>query len=91
MAQSLEVLLWRGGADGRYQAYEVPLRESQTVLDEEFDRLDRIGVHRDVGPVFHCEVRIGAAVEKQPYHRHVRPRRPGALRCAHQWRGAFTE
>src|SRR5216117_1896620 len=33
MAQSLEVLLWRGGAEGRYQAYQVPLRENQTVLD----------------------------------------------------------
>src|SRR5207247_10439927 len=33
MAQLLEVLLWRGGAEGRYQAYEVPLRENQTVLD----------------------------------------------------------
>jgi len=33
MAGTIEVLLWRGGADGRYQAYEVPLRENQTVLD----------------------------------------------------------
>src|SRR6266702_4600679 len=33
MAGTIEVLLWRGGADGRYQAYEVPLRDNQTVLD----------------------------------------------------------
>src|SRR5947209_15106790 len=33
MAQSLEVLLWRGGAEGRYQAYQVRRRENQTVLD----------------------------------------------------------
>jgi fumarate reductase iron-sulfur subunit len=33
MTETLEVSLWRGGADGRYQVYEVPLRENQTVLD----------------------------------------------------------
>jgi len=33
MAAALEVLIWRGKADGRYQAFTVPLRESQTVLD----------------------------------------------------------
>src|ERR1700759_1855929 len=29
----LSVSLWRGGKDGRYRAYAVPRRESQTVLD----------------------------------------------------------
>src|SRR6266571_7012631 len=29
----LTVSLWRGGEDGRYQSYQVPLRENQTVLD----------------------------------------------------------
>jgi fumarate reductase iron-sulfur subunit len=29
----LTVSLWRGGEDGRYQSYSVPLRENQTVLD----------------------------------------------------------
>ena len=29
----LSVSIWRGGSDGRYQAYAVPRRESQTVLD----------------------------------------------------------
>src|SRR5216684_1833 len=29
----LPVSLWRGGEDGRYQSYQVPLRENQTVLD----------------------------------------------------------
>jgi fumarate reductase iron-sulfur subunit len=33
MTETLEVSLWRGGAEGRYQVYEVPLRENQTVLD----------------------------------------------------------
>ena len=33
MTGTLEVSLWRGGAHGRYQAYAVPLRENQTVLD----------------------------------------------------------
>jgi fumarate reductase iron-sulfur subunit len=33
MPTTIEVSLWRGNADGRYQSYEVPLRESQTVLD----------------------------------------------------------
>ena len=33
MAGSIEVSLWRGKADGRYQAFSVPLRENQTVLD----------------------------------------------------------
>lgn len=29
----LDVSIWRGGADGRYQTYSVPQRSSQTVLD----------------------------------------------------------
>ena len=33
MTETLEVSIWRGGAEGRYQVYEVPLRENQTVLD----------------------------------------------------------
>jgi fumarate reductase iron-sulfur subunit len=33
MAGSIEVSLWRGKADGRYQAFSVPLLENQTVLD----------------------------------------------------------
>jgi succinate dehydrogenase iron-sulfur subunit len=33
MVDMLEVSLWRGGADGRFVAYEVPLRQNQTVLD----------------------------------------------------------
>ena len=33
MADSIEVSLWRGKADGRYQTFSVPLRENQTVLD----------------------------------------------------------
>jgi fumarate reductase iron-sulfur subunit len=33
MTETLEVSLWRGGAEGRYQVYQVPLRENQTVLD----------------------------------------------------------
>jgi succinate dehydrogenase iron-sulfur subunit len=30
---TLEVKVWRGGADGRFQAFPVPRREAQTVLD----------------------------------------------------------
>jgi fumarate reductase iron-sulfur subunit len=30
---TIDVSLWRGGAQGRYQSYQVPLRENQTVLD----------------------------------------------------------
>jgi fumarate reductase iron-sulfur subunit len=33
MAATLKVSLWRGGSDGRYADYEVPMRDSQTVLD----------------------------------------------------------
>jgi fumarate reductase iron-sulfur subunit len=33
MATALEVLIWRGRADGHYQTFSVPLGESQTVLD----------------------------------------------------------
>jgi fumarate reductase iron-sulfur subunit len=33
MHSELSVSLWRGGADGRYETYSVPQRESQTVLD----------------------------------------------------------
>ncbi len=31
--KTLGVDIWRGGADGRYQSFEVPARENQTVLD----------------------------------------------------------
>jgi fumarate reductase iron-sulfur subunit len=30
---TLEVKVWRGGADGRFQSFPVPRREAQTVLD----------------------------------------------------------
>jgi fumarate reductase iron-sulfur subunit len=33
MAAMLHVSVWRGGADGRYQSYNVPMRQNQTVLD----------------------------------------------------------
>ena len=33
MSATLEVRVWRGGADGRFRDYEVPRHESQTVLD----------------------------------------------------------
>jgi fumarate reductase iron-sulfur subunit len=33
MAATLQVSLWRGGADGRYVDYDVPLLPNQTVLD----------------------------------------------------------
>jgi len=31
--ETLKVEVWRGGADGKYQSFEVPRRASQTVLD----------------------------------------------------------
>ena len=33
MADMIEVSLWRGKDDGRYQTFQVPQRENQTVLD----------------------------------------------------------
>jgi fumarate reductase iron-sulfur subunit len=33
MPDMIEVSLWRGGKDGRYQTFQVPQRENQTVLD----------------------------------------------------------
>ena len=33
MTATLEVSLWRGDAEGRYERYQVPQRENQTVLD----------------------------------------------------------
>ena len=33
MTQTLQVALWRGSAEGRYQSYQVPMRDNQTVLD----------------------------------------------------------
>jgi fumarate reductase iron-sulfur subunit len=33
MQGTLQVSLWRGGTDGRYVTYDVPLRNNQTVLD----------------------------------------------------------
>ena len=33
MALTLRVAAWRGGAEGRFQEFDVPRRESQTVLD----------------------------------------------------------
>ena len=31
-SQTVDVLIWRGGQEGRYQRFTVPLRGSQTVL-----------------------------------------------------------
>ncbi|MBM3354156.1 MAG: succinate dehydrogenase/fumarate reductase iron-sulfur subunit, partial [Betaproteobacteria bacterium] len=33
MSATLEVRVWRGAAEGRFEAYQVPRHESQTVLD----------------------------------------------------------
>jgi len=33
MTAQLQVRVWRGGADGHYQTYDVPRRDAQTVLD----------------------------------------------------------
>jgi succinate dehydrogenase iron-sulfur subunit len=33
MTETLQALLWRGGADGKYVTYDVPLHQNQTVLD----------------------------------------------------------
>ncbi len=33
VSSAIEVLIWRGQEEGRYQRFTVPLRESQTVLD----------------------------------------------------------
>src|SRR5689334_25203060 len=33
MSQTMQVSIWRGGAQGAYVDYEVPRQESQTVLD----------------------------------------------------------
>lgn len=33
VAETVEVSLWRGREDGRYETFTVPLRQSQTVLD----------------------------------------------------------
>jgi fumarate reductase iron-sulfur subunit len=33
MTDSIKVAIWRGAANGRYQSYEVPQRQNQTVLD----------------------------------------------------------
>ncbi len=33
MKATLQASLWRGGTDGRYVSYDVPMRQNQTVLD----------------------------------------------------------
>ena len=33
LQDTLNVLVWRGGDDGRYQSFEVPRRDNQTILD----------------------------------------------------------
>ena len=33
MTETLQALLWRGGADGKYVTYDVPMHQNQTVLD----------------------------------------------------------
>ncbi len=33
MGKTLVVEIWRGGEDGRFQSYDVPRHENQTVLD----------------------------------------------------------
>ena len=55
MDGTIEVSLWRGKADGRYQAYTVPLRENQTVLDV----VTRVQRHADPTLSYRFACRVG--------------------------------
>ncbi len=52
---TLEVSVWRGGADGRYQRYAVPRQPSQTVLDV----VTWIQRHRDASLAYRFACRVG--------------------------------
>ncbi len=53
--KALRVSVWRGGADGRYQDFEVPRRESQTVLDV----VTHIQRHQDPTLAYRFACRVG--------------------------------
>jgi fumarate reductase iron-sulfur subunit len=53
--KDLRVLAWRGGADGRFQEFEVPRRESQTVLDV----VTHIQRHIDPSLAYRFACRVG--------------------------------
>ena len=53
--KTLRVSVWRGGADGRYQDFEVPRRESQTVLDV----VTHIQRHLDATLAYRFACRVG--------------------------------
>jgi fumarate reductase iron-sulfur subunit len=53
--KSLRVSVWRGGADGRYQDFDVPRRESQTVLDV----VTHIQRHLDATLAYRFACRVG--------------------------------
>jgi fumarate reductase iron-sulfur subunit len=53
--KTMEVSLWRGRAQGRYQNYEVPLRENQTVLDV----VSYVQRHLDPTPAYRFACRVG--------------------------------
>jgi fumarate reductase iron-sulfur subunit len=52
---NLHVRAWRGGAEGRYQEFEVPRRESQTVLDV----VTHIHRHIDPSLAYRFACRVG--------------------------------
>jgi fumarate reductase iron-sulfur subunit len=51
----LRVSVWRGGAEGRYQEFDVPRRESQTVLDV----VTHIQRHLDATLAYRFACRVG--------------------------------
>jgi fumarate reductase iron-sulfur subunit len=55
MATTLLVRVWRGAASGEFRSYEVPRRESQTVLDV----VTHIQRHLDPGLAYRFACRVG--------------------------------
>ena len=53
--QTLEVRVWRGGRDGRFETYSVPRSESQTVLDV----VTHIQLHLDATLAYRFACRVG--------------------------------
>jgi fumarate reductase iron-sulfur subunit len=51
----IQVTIWRGGADGRFVAYEVPRQDSQTVLDV----VTHVQRHLDTGLAYRFACRVG--------------------------------
>ena len=67
MADMIEVSLWRGKEEGRYETFQVPQRENQTVLDVV------TWVQRNADPTLVLPLRLPRRHVRQLRHDRERP------------------